>query len=101
MGRWAQRRRGGGGPNPLNQIISASIQGPVLIEAVYAAPVDGAGFDVAVFESDPSAEQSSSYSIGPSTTLQIFFDFSVIGDTSLTYSGTTPGILSPQTVPLT
>lgn len=102
MGRWAQRRHGAGsgGPAtpPLNRIITASKTGLSLVSLTYNQDADLTLFDPALFESSPSGAAGDGIVQTGSATMDLSIDGLVFGDTSVTYNGTTPGFLTPQTV---
>lgn len=101
MGRWAQRTRAGGGITAANFMTKASIQGPVHIVVDYYRPVDADALIPVAFTSLPSATHADdTINVFPNQ-ISLFFPDPIIGDTDLEYTDGTPGIRTPQTIPLT
>jgi hypothetical protein len=102
MGRWAQRRRNGGGPPPpgaeLVSIEAAVIDDSETVIVTYDSSVTATGFDAAAFESEPSGETGVSVSQLSANELTLNMSGSVTGDATLVYTGTKPGITTPQSV---
>jgi hypothetical protein len=100
MGRWAQRTRGGGGINALNQITFV-VQSAIAKEEIsYEHAVDASQLVAAEFTSNPSGETGVSMIQSSPTVIEVTFTSDVGGDTELVYTGSTPGIQTPQTVPI-
>jgi len=100
MGRWAHRKRTGGGFPLQNFIIDATISNGPNGEGAFAYQfaIDAFAFDMATFESAPSgAVGQIAFQLGPRL-LGIVFDGPITGDTSVTYTGSTPGFTTPQTI---
>lgn len=98
MGRWSQRRLAGGGITPLNHIIDANNLGGFNATAEYQSNVNAAVFNGDEFLSQPSGTVSNLVVQTSTRTVTITFDDPMGADTSLAYSGTVPGILTPQTI---
>jgi len=102
MGRWAQRKRAGGGGESLNYITNVhSVPGIDTLQVTYHAPVDPDALDPAAFQSIPSASFGQGKAPNSETQVEIFYGDDISADTTLDYDGTTPGLLTPQTVPFT
>jgi hypothetical protein len=98
MGRWAQRKRTGGGAPVLNYIIEATNFGGETAGAEYAYKVDANALSPAAFTSNPSGEIANTILQFDPRRIIIEFDIPQDADTTLVYSGTTPGIVTPQTI---
>src|SRR3972149_5303461 len=98
MGRWAQRKRAGGGPVTLNQMIQAVKTGGILVEVEWSADVDPASFEPTAFTSEPSGIINQAFAVIGPRRLELQFEFPVDADTELVYLGLTPGMLTPQTI---
>ena len=100
MGRHNQRRRAGGSHGvSLIGMIAADVDGSDAI-VTYNAPFDPATLSPSDFVSQPSEEVADSITQQSPTQLIITFNTSISGDSTLTYTRTTPeiGLLSPQTI---
>lgn len=80
---------------------SAEVLGPNDIGAVYSANIDATDFNAADFETLPSNFGATAVSQGDANILNVSFGDNISAETSLHYTGATPGVLSPQEVPLT
>lgn len=99
MGRWAQRRRAGGGPPTLNYITEAAAGGAANQMFVrYAQNVDETQLIPSAFEATPSTNTGDTIDQLLPNRIRISFTGDVDTDTTLIYGGSTPGILTPQTV---
>lgn len=98
MGRWAARRRTGGGPPLLNYITRAQIGGPTTVTLTYAADVAAASLDPANFESSPSGASGIGLAQATARVLTLETNDPVDTDSDITYGGSTPGFLTPQNV---
>jgi hypothetical protein len=102
MGRWAQRRIRGGGTNPaatLIEISTAASDDDSIVIATYTGSIDATNFANGDFTSQPSGAASVAILQDSPNSLEIDFNPATItGDTFIQYSGTTPGVLTPQTV---
>jgi len=63
--------------------------------------ITAATFDPAFFEAFPSLFQGVAVNQGAPNSLVVDMAGTVDSDTSLTYFGSVPGILTPQTLPIT
>lgn len=99
MGRWAQRTRGGGSVTTPNQIISAVISGSGQdqVELTYLYNITAIILTGADFTSNASGEVGQSVAQNLPNSVLVQFLVDLTGDTSITYSGTVPGLLHPQT----
>jgi len=98
MGRWSQRSRAGGGPGPLNMMLSARITGIDTVLAQYLLATDGTQIDPGGFASQPSSEPGDVIADVTSREIQITFAGNIGGDTRVEYTGDTPRFLTPQTI---
>lgn len=102
MGRWAQRRRGGGDPKSVQgallQIEDANITSTTEVTAEYSGEISAAGFSDGDFTSLNSNETSISVTQFSANELVIEFSGTITGDDQIEYTGTKPGVLTPQTV---
>ena len=104
MGRWAQRRLAGGGPPlpvDLIQIVSAVIDGTNFILLTYSAAVDIGDFLNSDFETVPNVRESIDITDPAANELYLEYSGGALAETAITYHGTAPGILTPQTIALT
>lgn len=101
MGRWAQRRRAGGGSPVLNSMIYAAAVGGADADVTYATTIDAAELDPDSFTSNPSGEQGLTINQLTDTKIEISFSGDVSGDTTLLYAGVVIGIRTPQTISYT
>jgi len=101
MGQWSTRKRRGGGQHataPLNFITNAVITGGAESTLTYNAPISVAGFDAGDFHSDPSGEDGDSLlQVGPQE-IGVQYGGPIAGDTSTTYDGPNPLVVTPQTI---
>lgn len=98
MGRWAQRRRAGGGPSTApTQIILAQLSGTDFVELTYNRTVNVADFSELNFTTNTAV---TAVGVGQTATNKLIVDFGedISGAGSLTYTGTTPAVISPQTI---
>jgi len=98
MGRWSQAKRASGPVTLINFITEAVDNTTLLIDLTYQSSVAAGSFAAASFVSNPSAFVAQTVAQVSSRVIRISFLGSIAADTSLTYSGTVPGILTPQTV---
>lgn len=101
MGRWAQRRLSGGGTPTLNHMTQATIDGTDFLRIDYASDIAPGDVNAAAYNTAPGGLTPTG--IGQDTPLQLTLDFgeNVTGQTTITYAGTTIGIRTPQTIPIT
>lgn len=107
MGRWAQKKRCGGGPlnpnAPANSIVSATIIDATDAGVTFAQPV----LDLEVLPGDFTSEPSGfspAATVGISDTeftLQFGLGDVITLDTDLVYTGTIPNVQTPETIPYT
>lgn len=98
MGRWAQRTRGGGGINALNHITSARYGAIEIRRLTYREAVDATQLDATKFASGPSGITGIGITQIDPHTIDVEMSSDIGTDTSVTYTGTTPGVQTPQTV---
>lgn len=99
MGRWAQRSRGGGGTTlPLNFITEAAKQGGAIVDGQYARALTVSALVPTAFLSSPSGKIGQSILDLGDGAFEITFNGNVAADTGMTYSGHTPGVLTPQII---
>lgn len=98
MGRWAQRSRGGGGLNPPNFILSASIIDDATVQVTYAHPVTAGVFGSFNFEILPSSAFQNAISQVSSNVISLDYGSGVTGEDQLRYAGTAANVVTPQTV---
>ena len=104
MGQWAHRRRRGGrgadSAAPLIQITLAEHGDTDTINLEYSAPVTAGDFLATDFTTGPSAFIADNVNQTAPDVLELVFSELVDAESDITYSGATPGILTPQTQPL-
>lgn len=98
MGRWAKASRSGGGPPSLIAMIRAEITSGTQITVTYNSAIDVANLALSVFQSSPSGSTNDTKTQVAPNKIRFGMDNTVTGDTSLVYSGTTIGVLRPQTI---
>lgn len=101
MGRWAQRRRGGGGIRDINKMIAAEVTAPDTELVTYAYAVSASALDATTFHSQPSNEEGIDVFQNGANGIRIVYGNDVSLDTFLSYTGSTPGILTPQQIAFT
>lgn len=100
MGRWSQRRRGGGGPSILNQMIEAVIEDSTSASLYFKLPVTPAQLTPANFHCDPSGEVGvSSIQLDPNSVTMLFAG-TILTDIECTHEPPAPGFAVPTTVEL-
>lgn len=80
---------------------NATVTGRATQDVTYNWPVAAASLTADAFTSNPSGEPASEALNEFANVITLFFGGDVSADTSLTYTGSTPGLLTPQTIPLT
>jgi hypothetical protein len=103
MGRYAQRRRSGGGPPgapPLIEMILATVDGTE-VAVDYSGPVTAGDFELTDFLFADGAVNPTVIAQSDTEQLSLTTAAPISADTDLTYSGDAPGILTPQTITLT
>jgi len=98
MGRWAQRSRRGGGPHLENFIVGARLVGSLSLRVYYAKDVDASQLVANTFESLPSGESGDFTQQVAPREVEVVLVGDATGDTSMIYTGTTPGIQTPDGV---
>jgi hypothetical protein len=98
MGRWAQRSRGGGGLNPPNFILSASIIDDATVEVTYQHPITAGVFSSFNFELLPIAAFQNAISQVSANVISLDYGSGATGQDQIRYAGTAANVLSPQTV---
>lgn len=106
MGRWSQRRHAGGGPplpmsGPLAEMIEATGGGPGKLNLTYDTDVDGPSFIAGDFVTAPLGLIATSIDVIGPVNIHLHFVGSPGDELSLTYSGSVPGVLTPQTIAIT
>lgn len=97
MGRWAQRRRTGGGMS-LNFMTDAVQFDVDKATATYLAPINAAFFTGTEFFTAPSNQTSTSVVQQTANKLTVDFPLEISDDDTLTYTGTVASVLNPQTI---
>jgi len=106
MGRWSQRRHCGGGPQlptivSLITITRAQLTTLTNIEVTFSGLVTAASFNTLDFTAQPNAENPDTVTQVTGTKLALGFSNDQDTETSLDYTGTVSGVLTPQSVPIT
>jgi len=103
MGRWAQRRRGGGGAThtPLVQMVSATAIGAFNIDVAYTGNITAAAFAVTAFATIPSVHQPTLIAQDGPTGLNLTFADNISAETDLEFTNGVSGVLSPDAQPIT
>jgi len=102
MGRWAQRRlAGGGGPPTANvgpfSMVFASRSAPTIIIARYNSPVDISAMVETDFHTDLGSFGDTLSQLSPNE-IEIDFVAAQTTATHLTYDGSDPQVITPQTI---
>ena len=98
MGRYSQRKRSGGGPPVLNHMTEAVDFDPAGITVTYSQPIDFSQLSPGAFASFPSSTSCIAITPLAAREAEYVFGFDIDTDTTLVYVGTTPGVLTPQTI---
>jgi len=104
MGRWAQRRRTGGGPPAgaaLITITEAEVTDTTEILVSFSANVNAGDFDPTDFTTQPSNATGTVFGAAGANYINTYFDHDITADTTITYNGTAPGVQSPDVHPIT
>ena len=96
MGRRAQAKRVSTGTQPENYFHAAFLTPPQTVQLQYAYAIDAASLSAPAFLSNPSGQQGESILQVNTTTIDITLVDDATGDDEIQYSGTTPGIMTPQ-----
>lgn len=102
MGRYAQRRRSGGGPPgapPLIQMTEGIVDGSE-VAVVYDGDVTAGDFELTDFLFSDGAQNPTSIAQNASNELLLEL-LTTVDEGDLTYSGDVSGVLTPQTIELT
>lgn len=105
MGRWAQRRRrGGGGPSEtqtLARMTSAMLDGTALIVTVtYTGNVTAAAFNTTDFLDVDESATPVSIAQGATNEAILTFELFLNNSDTLVYTGTAAGVLTPDSATL-
>lgn len=96
MGRWAQHRRAGGGASTYtNEVEAASLDSPTVAFISYIHPLSAASLNPAAFVTD-NARTGIAVAQAGTNDVRITFNGNITAATFITYTGTTPGITTPQ-----
>lgn len=101
MGRWAQRRRAGGGPTFPPVLISITlvvVDGANELVVTYSGNVDPGDFSNSDFITDSSLAVPTSITDLDTNILLLTFGVDVSDSQNLVYSGNVSGVLTPQSV---
>jgi hypothetical protein len=100
MGRWAQRKRAGGGPSApsLTQIDTATLASNTQADLFYNNSVTATDFDPATFTSSPSGVFGTAITQAGPNEFLIDLTGSAAGDDEIQYTGSVSGVLTPQSV---
>lgn len=100
MGRWAQQKRAGGGPQTLGYMHLIERGGTDILEVTFSQVVNSANLTPADFVTlEGGTPASTAINLTP-TKVQFNFPIDVDVDEFLVYEGTTPGLITPQTKPI-
>ena len=102
MGRWSQRRHCGGGPQlpPLTPITITDVAAPTALEldVTFSSDVNSADFVNGDWLTVPGSKVPIAMTQIDTNQIELTFPTTIAAQTSLTYSGTAPGVISPQTI---
>ena len=103
MGRWAQRRRSGGGngqpAGAVLSIVGFTAHSSGSYKITYNGPINVAILNPVDFVSNPSGEVGATIVQLTATELEWANDATNNTDTEIVYSGSAPFVQSPQTFP--
>lgn len=96
MGRWAQQKRAGGGPQTLAYMHEITRAGSDVLDVEFSQVVNASQLTAADFVSlEGGTPADTAVQLSP-TTITFSFPLPVDDDASLFYAGATPGLISPQ-----
>lgn len=98
MGRFAQRRRAGGGGTVQNRIVSAVLTAPTFCKLQYASNISISGLNASDFTSEPTNIDCNDVTQNGARGVVLEWDMAITGETGLTYSGARQDLVSPQTI---
>lgn len=98
MGRWAQRRRAGGGSPSLNSMIRAVQSGAFSLQVTYASDVSADDFTPGMFaEQTDDIVPVAVFQLSPNS-LELNFSSELENASELIYIGNVLGTRTPQTI---
>lgn len=104
MGRWAQQQRRGGGPGTNDSGCIAIIDAVQIddnkVTVSFSAPVTDGDFDPSDFHATPADATGTTVTNFTATQLDVEFDDILGTPQTLEYSGSAPGVCTPQTFPI-
>ncbi len=98
MGRWAQRRLGGGGSPALIQMIHVEKTGSDTLVVTYSGVIDANEFENADFEDFGGGQFASGVAQDSPDKIELTFPDAVANNGQLNYAGDVLGILNPQSI---
>jgi len=104
MGRWAQRRiRASSPPEAESEITIVSVTEADLFTLLvaFSAEINSADFNTTDFATFPNGVTLATISQPAADTLELDYSSSLEDETALDYTGSVPGILTPQHVDIT
>lgn len=101
MGRWAQRRRGGGGSPTLNQMINVTRDGDEQMIVTYRNVVNVSDLQTSGFLANPGAVTPPGVTQLSPTQLTVDFEADTSAFTTLVYAPPTSGFVAPQQITIT
>lgn len=102
MSNYTGKRRSGGGPNlstPPAHFTAAEFSAADQVTASYNQDVSALTFTAASFTTTPDGRTPTSVTPTGGDTIRLDYGLTVTDQTDLSYSGTDPGLLSPDTIP--
>lgn len=100
MGRWAQRTRSGGGKS-INFITAAVEQSEFDLVLTYLNAIDASEFELPDFDTEPGFFEPVAITNDSANEIHLEFGDDISAETDITYQGDTPGVLAPQSKPIT
>ena len=102
MGRWAQRRRYGGGPATVASMVTAVLQGSLTeILITFSSNVDAAYFPSDFFIVNPSLDSSITINQAGPRALLVDWGLNLTGTTTVTNEIQKPGVVNDQVLAVT